>query len=113
MTAIVMPNNIGGSMKKVVLALALLIFTTMAAKAEFLGGFIYNGATTPGGGYTNVAANKQGSSTCKNIWYIVTVGDCSVKTAMKNGGIRTLAGYDVHRENILGFQTITVKAWGN
>ena len=100
-------------MKKVVLALALLIFTTMAAKAEFLGGFIYNGATTPGGGYTNVAANKQGSSTCKNIWYIVTVGDCSVKTAMKNGGIRTLAGYDVHRENILGFQTITVKAWGN
>ena len=93
--------------------MAALLLTATAANAEFLGGFIYNGATTPGGGYTAIAASKQGSSTCKNIWYIVSVGDCSVRTAMKNGGIRTLAGYDVHRENILGFQTITVKAWGN
>ena len=100
-------------MKKLIISLSVLLLSVTAANAEFLGGFIYNGATTPGGGYTNVAANKQGTSTCKNIWYIVTVGDCSVRTAMKNGGIRTLSGYDVHRENILGFQTITVKAWGN
>ena len=100
-------------MKKVVLSLALLMFGSMAANAEFLGGFIYNGATTPGGGYTSVVPSKQGSATCKNIWYIVTVGDCSVRAAMKNGGIRSLAGYGVHRENILGFQTITTKAWGN
>ena len=100
-------------MKKFVLAIALLLFTTIAANAEFLGGFIYNGTTTPGGGYTTTVASKTGQATCKNIWYIVTVGDCSVRTAMKNGGIRSLAGYDVHRENILGFQTITVKAWGN
>ena len=100
-------------MKKFILSLALLMFTSLAVNAEFLGGFIYNGTTTPGGGYTTAAASKQGSATCKNIWYIVTVGDCSVRTAMKNGGIRTLAGYDVQRENILGFQTITVKAWGN
>ncbi|MBO4735287.1 MAG: hypothetical protein J5614_02730 [Paludibacteraceae bacterium] len=100
-------------MKRVVFLLALLLFAGLSARAEFLGGFIYNGATTPGGGYTAAVASKQGSATCKNIWYIVTVGDCSVKTAMKNGGIRSLAGYDVHRENILGFQTITVKAWGN
>ena len=99
-------------MKKIILAAALLMFAS-AAHAEYLGGFIYNGATTPGGGYTSVVASKQGSSTCKNIWYIVTVGDCSVRAAMKNGGIRSLAGYDVHRENILGFQTITTKAWGN
>ena len=100
-------------MKKIIIFLAALLCTATVAKAEFLGGFIYNGATTPGGGYTSVAPTKQGSATCKNIWYIVTVGDCSVRTAMKNGGIRTLSGYDVHRENILGFQTITVKAWVN
>ncbi len=100
-------------MKKVLLVLAMLLFTTVAARAEFLGGFIYNGATTPGGGYTTAIASKQGTATCKNVWYIVSVGDCSVRAAMKNGGIRSLAGYDVHRENILGFQTITVKAWGN
>lgn len=100
-------------MKKLVLTLAFLGLTTISANAEFLGGFIYNGATTPGGGYTAAVASKQGSATCKNIWYIVTVGDCSVRAAMKNGGIRSLAGYDVQRENILGFQTITTKAWGN
>lgn len=100
-------------MKKLFLLAGLLIFSAIAVRAEFLGGFIYNGTTTPGGGYTTAAASKQGSATCKNIWYIVTVGDCSVKTAMKNGGIRSLGGYDVQRENILGFQTITVKAWGN
>ena len=100
-------------MKKLLLTSALLLFSTLAANAEFLGGFIYNGATTPGGGYTPAIASKQGSATCKNVWYIVSVGDCSVRAAMKNGGIRSLAGYDVHRENILGFQTITVKAWGN
>ena len=99
-------------MKKFILAAALLMFAS-AVHAEFLGGFIYNGATTPGGGYTSVVPTKQGSATCKNIWYIVTVGDCSVRAAMKNGGIRSLAGYDVQRENILGFQTITTKAWGN
>ena len=100
-------------MKRLFALAALLLFTTAAAHAEFLGGFIYNGATTPGGGYTATVASKQGEATCKNIWYIVTVGDCSVRAAMKNGGIRSLSGYDVHRENILGFQTITVKAWGN
>ena len=100
-------------MKKLFLAVSILCVTAMAANAEFLGGFVYNGATTPGGGYTNAAATKMGTSTCKNIFFIVTTGDCSVRTAMKNGGIRTLAGYDVQRDSVLGFQTITVKAWGN
>ena len=100
-------------MKKLFLVLAVVLFCATCANAEFLGGFIYNGMTTPGGGYTNTPAYKQGSATCKNILFIVSTGDCSVKTAMKNGGIKTLAGYDVRRENIIGFQTITVKAWGN
>ena len=100
-------------MKKILVTLAVLIFGATCANAEFLGGFIYNGMTTPGGGYTTAAATKQGTATCKNVLFIVSVGDCSVRTAMKNGGIRTLAGYDVKRENIIGFQTITVKAWGN
>ncbi len=100
-------------MKRFIFATTLLLFSAASVNAEFLGGFIYNGSTTPGGGYTTAVASKQGSATCKNIWYIVSVGDCSVRAAMKNGGIRSLAGYDVHRENILGFQTITTKAWGN
>ncbi len=101
-------------MKKVLLTLAILCLTTIgAANAEFLGGIIYNGMTTPGDGYTNVVPTKQGTTTCRSVFFIVGVGDCSVRTAMKNGGIRSLAGYDIERKNILGFQTITVKAWGN
>ena len=100
-------------MKKLFLTMALLTITSMAAHAEFLGGFIYNNTITPGGGYTSAAATKMGKASCKNIWFLVSVGDASVRTAMKNGGIKTLAGYDVQRENILGIQTITVRAWGN
>ena len=99
-------------MKKFILAAALLMFTS-AVHAEYLGGFIYNGMTTPGGGYTTAVASKQGTATCKNIFFIVSTGDCSVRAAMKNGGIRSLAGYDVQRENVVGFQTITTRAWGN
>ena len=100
-------------MKKIILSLALLMFTSVAANAEFVGGFVYNNMTTPGGGYTTAVASKQGTATCKNIFYIVSTGDCSVRAAMKNAGIRSLAGYDVQRENILGVQTITTKVWGN
>ena len=55
-------------MKKLFLAFALLVFTGMAAHAEFLGGFIYNNTITPGGGYTTAAATKMGKASCKNIW---------------------------------------------
>ena len=99
-------------MKNFILAVALLMFAS-AVKAEYMGAVIYSGMTTPGGGYTSTVASKQGTATCKNIFFIVSVGDCSVRAAMKNGGIRSLAGYDVQRENIVGFQTITTKAWGN
>jgi len=100
-------------MKKMFLILSLLILSMSTVNAEMLMGFIYNGATTPGGGYTATAANKTGTAVCKNFFFLIGVGDCSVRTAMKNGGIKSLAGYDVHRENVLGFQTITTKAWGN
>ena len=99
-------------MKKFILAAALLMFAS-AAHAEYTPAFIYSGMTTPGGGYTPAVASKQGTATCKNIFFIVAVGDCSVRAAMKNGGIRSLAGYDVQRENVVGFQTITTRAWGN
>ena len=100
-------------MKKLFITLAVMAFVTLSANAEILGGFFYGGTSTPGGGYTSAVATKQGSTKCRNMWYLVSVGDCSVRSAMKNGGIRSLAGYDVHRHNILGFQVITVTAWGN
>ena len=100
-------------MKKLFLVAALMAFATLGARAEFGVGWVYGGQTSPGGGYTAATATKTGTSHCKNVFFIVTTGDCSVRTAMRNGGIKSLAGYDVMRKNILGFQSITVKAWGN
>ena len=102
-------------MKKVLTLAMLLAMTTIAANADQIGklGFIYQDATAPGGGYTATAANKVGTTTCKSFFHIVGLGDCSVETAMKNGKIKSLAGYDVYRKNIIGFEKITTRAWGN
>ena len=58
-------------MKKFILAAALLMFAS-AANAEYYGAAIYSGWTTPGGGYTSDVASKQGTATCKNIFFIVS-----------------------------------------
>ena len=100
-------------MKKLLMTALVLGFTTMAANAEYLGGFIYNGMTTPGGGYTAAGATKIGEAKCTNVFFIASTGDCSVRTAMRNGKIKSLAGYDVQRKNIMGFQRITTIVWGN
>ena len=100
-------------MKKLFATLALLAVVAMPACASSTIGYIYQDATTPGQGYTSTAANKVGTTSCKSYFHIVGLGDCSVLSAMKKGGIKSLAGYDVYKKNILGYQQITVKAWGN
>ena len=100
-------------MKRLFSTLALLAVMAMPVCAAETIGYIYQDATTPGGGYTATTAAKTGTTTCKSFFHIVGLGDCSVQTAMKNGNIKSIAGYDVYKKNILGYQQITVKAWGN
>ena len=103
-------------MKKIIVLAMLLTLGAISAQAAGTGdtiGFIYQNATTPGGGYTATADNKVGETTCKSFFHIVGTGDCAVETAMKNGKIKSLGGYDVKKKNIIGIQTITVRAWGN
>ena len=100
-------------MKKVLTLAMLFAMTTIAANAAETIGFIYQDGTTPGGGYTDTALNKVGTTTCKSYFHIVGLGDCSVEKAMKNGNIKSLGGYDVYKKNILGYQKITTRAWGN
>jgi len=102
-------------MKKLVVLAMLMGLTTISVSADQIGmiGFIYQNGTTPGAGYTATPDNKVGTATCKSYFHIVGLGDCSVETAMKNGKIKSLGGYDVNRKNILGYQKITTRAWGN
>ena len=100
-------------MKKLVAFAMLLGLTTISVSAAETIGFIYQNGTTPGGGYTATPLNKVGTTTCKSYFHIVGLGDCSVEAAMKNGKIKSLGGYDVYKKNILGYQKITTRAWGN
>lgn len=49
------------------------------------------------------AANqtKVGKSTCTTYVWVVTIGDCSVATAMKNGGLTKIHHIDTEVESIL------------
>lgn len=100
-------------MKKLLILAMLFAMTTVGANAAETLGYIYQDGTTPGGGYTVTPLNKVGTTTCKSFFHIVGMGDCSVEKAMRNGNIKSLGGYDVHKKNIIGIQTITTRAWGN
>lgn len=100
-------------MKKLVALVMMLGLTTISVSAAETIGYLYQNGTTPGGGYTVTPDNKMGTTTCKSYFHLVGLGDCSVETAMKNGKIKSLGGYDVHKKNIIGIQKITIRAWGN
>ncbi len=103
-------------MKKLVCVLALaamfsIVFAT-GVKAESVMGFIYKSAQEPGSGSGSVTPAKCGSATCTSYFGVVALGDCSVATAMKNGGVKSLSHYDTDTKNIVGFKKVTVKAYG-
>lgn len=56
----------------------------------------YNGVTNKGPG------GKMGNATAQSILGWVALGDASVATACKNGGINTIHTVDHHMRNILG-----------
>lgn len=103
-------------MKKILGILALLFVLCVpaahAGDSPRVYGLIYANTTTPGDGYSTLAPSKVGSANCKSIFGLVAVGNCSVRQAMKNGGISSLSFYDMQVENILGIMTITTKAYG-
>jgi hypothetical protein len=95
-------------MKKVrlfVVSIALLSFLAMGGCASYLPlGVVYTGTKgaigagdSPSSSYTKV-----GTSESKSILGIVAVGDSSIATAAKNGGIKRIKYVDYEVENILG-----------
>lgn len=72
--------------------------TAIAAAA----GFLYTQAKGPGHAATPHALMKEGRSTCQSILGMIAMGDCSISTAAKNGGITKVASVDYDVSNILG-----------
>lgn len=100
-------------MKRLFTILAVVAVMSIAvAPANATLGLIYQDASEPGNGYTAVPAAKVGCTECTSWFGLVGLGDCSVATAMKKGGIHSLSFYDVYKKNILGYQQIKIKAYG-
>ncbi|MBR1618036.1 TRL-like protein family [bacterium] len=106
-------------MKKL-LALGIFLILTLAvapsaqASYEPWGFAIYNGTKEPAD-YTipnATSPRKIGSATCKTVLGIVNWGDCSIRTAMKNGNISKVSFADWEKKYIVVYGTKTLKVYG-
>ena len=96
--------------------LALGFVSIQSAQAyEPWGVGIYNGTkevmdyATPGA----TLGSKTGEATCKTILGIVNWGDCSLRSAMKNGRISKVTAADWEKRYIVVYGTKTLRVYGN
>ena len=106
-------------MKKVASLLAVLamsfVFVQSANAYEPWGVGIYNGTkevmdyAAPGA----TLGSKTGEATCKTILGIVNWGDCSLRSAMKNGRISRVTAADWEKHFVLIYGEKTLRVYGN
>lgn len=65
-------------------------------------GFIYTNVSDNAQVTANTIGSKTGRSTATSILGIVATGDCSVATAARQGGIKTITSVDYEITNVLG-----------
>ena len=51
---------------------------------------------------TGAQGKKEGTAECKSIMALVAMGDCSIETAKKNGGISKVSNVDWEAKSVLG-----------
>lgn len=92
-------------MKKI-LAILGLAFMLTGTQANAMGLF-YTDATYPvtatGTKVQDLSTLKKGTASTNNILYIVEVGDASIDTAAKNGGIKKISHIDIQEKSIFIF----------
>ena len=102
-------------MKKILTILGLVfMLTTTQANAM---GLFYTDATYPvtatGLKADDLARLKKGKATTNNILFLVEVGDASIDTAAKNGGIKQISHIDIQEKTVFIFwRGITVTVYG-
>ena len=106
-------------MKKVLLLIAFLalgfMFKPKAQAYEPWGFGIYSGTTEPAD-YTIPDATlgkKTGRATCHTVIGLINWGDCSIKSAMKDGKISKVTAADWERKYILLYGQKTLRVYGN
>ena len=102
-------------MKKILTILGLTFMLT--ATEVNATGLFYTDATYPvtatGVKAKDLATMKKGTASTNNILYLVEVGDASIDTAAKNGGIHKISHIDIKVKSIFIFWTgVTVTVYG-
>ena len=92
-------------MKKI-LAVLGLVFLLTGTQANAMGLF-YTDATYPvtatGIKAQDLATMKKGTASTNNILFLVEVGDASIDTAAKNGGIKKISHIDIQEKSVFIF----------
>ncbi len=106
-------------MKKLVVLLGLAILGMgiglKASAYEPWGIGIYNGTkeamdyATPGA----TLGSRTGAATCRTVLGIVNWGDCSIKSAMKNGRVSRVTAADWEKKYIVVYGEKTLRVYGN
>ena len=92
-------------LKLFLISFAALILSGCAYNSP-VPGFIFTGTTFPSGDKVRLdseTAGKQGKSSCTSVLGLVAFGDCSIKSAMKDGGITKIHHVDSTSKNFLFF----------
>ena len=92
-------------LKLFLISFAALILSGCAYNSP-VPGLVFTGTTFPSGDKVRLdseTAGKQGKSSCYSVFALVAFGDCSIKSAMKDGGITKIHHVDSTSKNFLFF----------
>ena len=92
-------------LKLFLISFAALILSGCAYNSP-VPGVVYTGTTFPSGDKVKLdseTASKQGKSSCYSVFALVGFGDCSINSAMKEGGITKIHHVDSSSMNVLYF----------
>lgn len=94
-------------MRKVLCGLGVAVVAgaaifTVGCASPYPQGIIYTDLSLPHTATANAASPKMGVAECTSILALVTMGDASINTAAKNGGITKIHSVDWEAKNILG-----------
>ena len=106
-------------MRKTIIYIVLCLFSMAllagcaAMAVSPTSGFLYTDVKAPLTATSNSGSSKVGTAVCTSILGLVSTGDASIQTAMKNGGITKIQHVDYHSTSILGiYATFTVTVYG-
>ena len=92
--------------KRLILIYFAAFILTGCAYNSPVPGFIYTDTKFPSGDKVKLdseTASKKGKSVCYSVLAAVAFGDCSIKSAMKEGGITKIHNVDSSSMNVLYF----------